>query len=305
MVENKIELFNKFLRKEDDVYIYDIIEGYKEFANTTQILYADLLNAFKNWLLNNNLDLNIDNVEEIIDKYMTYLKSRKRQHSYIVSNRRLLEKVFKIPKKKIRKHRDDTCINKKEPETMTEDEVKKLIEYCSEKINDDILYSCVLIQAFTGIRFDELFHLQIKDLYDLLKESELKIICSKSYSTRTIILPDMAKEIFKKIVSKLVLKNKLDYFLSRPKPVPQNYKRTLYTRYNNLLKQISCTIFDINKRPITTHSMRRAYAVTVYKSCRDPNIARLLMGHQNMTTTMKYLKVDNKELKDKARVVEF
>lgn len=63
----------------------------------------------------------------------------------------------------------------------------------------------------------------------------------------------------------------------------------------NLIKKL-CDDCKIQKN-ITPHSFRRSFATYKYRNDRDLQGLKILMGHENISTTQKYILVDLSELK--------
>lgn len=182
----------------------------------------------------------------------------------------ILKKDFtqiKIPKK-----------DKKLPEVLTKEEVKKLIDAAdSEKTRliVSMLYS-------SGLRVSELVNLKVDDLN--LDERVGWVRKGKGSKDRLFVISEnLARDLREYLVNK---ENK--YVFSKEKP--------LTTR--NIQKIIACLRkkTGINKK-ITPHTLRHSFATHLLESGVDIRKIQFLLGHSSLNTTQIYTHVSQEEIK--------
>ncbi|MEM4703208.1 MAG: tyrosine-type recombinase/integrase [Candidatus Pacearchaeota archaeon] len=167
---------------------------------------------------------------------------------------------------------------KKLPEVLTKEEVKKLIEFAETKKSRLIIQ---LLYA-TGMRVSELVNLKCSDIN--LQEKIGWVRRGKGKKDRAFFLPE-------KLIPEL--ENYLkepgrQYILSKDKP--------LTTRNIQKIIKKAAQKAQINKK-VTPHTLRHSYATHLLESGTDIRLIQTLLGHENLTTTQIYTHVSTEELK--------
>lgn len=174
------------------------------------------------------------------------------------------------------------------------------------------------IASITGLRVSEVLSITLSQLYDLengapcstlhIKKANLK--CGKksnsTVAARYIKLPDY----FKQYVTELI-KHDLEQVKSLSDDDKNNfnvngklsqewakkigklkYIKVSDERIRQLLdKCVACNLPDILGDPISTHSIRKMYAVLAYeKSDKSIATVQAMLGHRNISSTGHYLK---------------
>lgn len=168
---------------------------------------------------------------------------------------------------------------KKLPEVLSKEEIKKLIESAKtrkSRIIVQLLYS-------TGMRVSELVNLKKDDLN--LQERIVIVRKGKGKKDRIVILPEKLIDELKEYMEK----NKDNiYLLSKDKPLtPRNIQK--------IIKKLAIKA-GINKK-VTPHILRHSYATHLLESGVDIRYIQTLLGHENLNTTQIYTHVSKEELK--------
>ncbi|MEM2089496.1 MAG: tyrosine-type recombinase/integrase [Candidatus Pacearchaeota archaeon] len=175
--------------------------------------------------------------------------------------------TLKLPKKE-----------KKLPEVLTKEEVKKLIESAETKKSKliiKLLYS-------TGMRVSELVNLKCNDID--LQERIGWIRKGKGKKDRIFILPEkLIKEL-----EPYVKEPGRQYLLSREKP--------LTTRNIQKIIKLAAKKAGINKK-VTPHCLRHSFATHLLDSGTDIRKIQALLGHESLSTTQLYTHLTTEELK--------
>nr|UFQ87343.1 hypothetical protein [Ulva torta]BBE21031.1 hypothetical protein [Ulva ohnoi] len=102
-----------------------------------------------------------------------------------------------------------------------------------------------------------------------------------------------SKGIFMELTPK-VLKQEMEnstldiYIFSAVKSDKPLSRATVTHEFNNLLKEVP--EFKKEGRRITSHSFRHGYITDIWKTTKDIEIARQIVGHANLDTTQRYVK---------------
>lgn len=168
---------------------------------------------------------------------------------------------------------------KKLPEILTKEEIKRLIESANTKKSKLIiqfLYS-------TGLRVSELVNLKVQNIN--LIEKTGKVTKGKGSKDRMFIL---SEKIVQEIQSYLNEHPQNLYLFSETKP--------LTTRNIQKIIKNAAKAAQINKK-VTPHTLRHSYATHLLESGTDIRIIQTLLGHENLNTTQIYTHVSTEELK--------
>ncbi len=174
----------------------------------------------------------------------------------------------KIPKK-----------DKKLPEVLTKEEVRKLID-SADNIKSRLIISLLYS---SGLRVSELVNLKIEDLN--LQDKTGWVRKGKGNKDRLFTISgNLADEL----IEYLQAHDKNKYILSKEKP--------LTTR--NIQKIIKGTRIrsSINKK-ITPHTLRHSFATHLLEQGTDIRLIQVLLGHSSLNTTQLYTHISSNELK--------
>ncbi len=165
------------------------------------------------------------------------------------------------------------------PEVLTKDEVKKLID-CAETEKSRLI---IALLYSSGLRVSELVNLSVRDLN--LSENSGWVRRGKGSKDRLFMIsPNLAKDIDE------YLKNKADnkYIFSKDKP--------LTTRNIQKIIKGTKTRAEINKK-VTPHTLRHCHATHLLESGVDIRIIQQILGHSSLNTTQLYTHISSEQLK--------
>ena len=168
--------------------------------------------------------------------------------------------------------------DRKLPEVLSKEEVKKIIDSCDNdksRLMLSFLYS-------TGLRVSELVHMKVEDVN--LEEHTGWVRKGKGSKDRLFIMSEsLAQEI------KEYLKEKPGAFLF-------SKEKALTTR--NIQKIIKSTSkrAGISKR-VTPHTLRHSFATHLLEQGTDIRIIQAMLGHASLSTTQIYTHISSDQLK--------
>lgn len=181
----------------------------------------------------------------------------------------------------IKKEFSDVKIPKKEkrlPEVLTKEEVKKLIDTADNQKSRlilSILYS-------GGLRVSELVNLKVSDIN--FEENTGWVRKGKGNKDRIFTLSSsLAQEVKKYLEGR-----ENNYIFSKDKPLTtRNIQKIIYG-----LRKVS----GISKK-ITPHTFRHSFATHLLESGVDIRIIQALLGHSSLNTTQVYTHISSEQLK--------
>lgn len=174
---------------------------------------------------------------------------------------------IKVPKK-----------DKKLPEVLSREEVKKLIDSAEtqkSKLIISFLYS-------SGLRVSELVNLKPSDIH--VEENIGWVRKGKGSKDRMFIL----SESIKKELSEYLKRKDNSYLFSKEKP--------LTTRNIQKIVKLLRTKSGIDKK-VTPHTLRHSFATHLLENGTDIRMIQTLLGHASLNTTQLYTHVSSEQLK--------
>ena len=150
-----------------------------------------------------------------------------------------------------------------------------------------------VILYFTGMRLNEVQELRISDIFDLLKNEEIKIYISKTNSERKLYLT----QGFKKELLKLFNVDDVDL---NDRIITKGANKNNKTGINNIvfIQQVNKYLNDILGSGFTSHSFRQGIITEMGSSSINIKIISEFVGHKNVKTTMGYIKPTNAQIKN-------
>ena len=168
---------------------------------------------------------------------------------------------------------------KKLPEVLTKDEVRRMMELTEtrkSKLILQMLYS-------SGMRVSELVKLKITDLNT--EERIGWVRSGKGKKDRLFVLPEKLIIELKDYIEE---HKENTYLFSKEKPLTT---RNIQKIIKNLSQKA-----EIQKK-VTPHTLRHSYATHLLESGTDIRKIQALLGHENLSTTQIYTHVSTEELK--------
>jgi integrase/recombinase XerD len=167
------------------------------------------------------------------------------------------------------------------PDILSQEEVKRLIDYTSNlkhKLILKLLYGC-------GLRNSELINLMVENID--FEQELIHIKLAKGKKDRFVKLPASIKEELQ-AYSKI---NNSDILFSSQRG------GKLTTKTIQLILKNAAKKAGIKKR-VYPHLLRHSFATHLLESGTDLRIIQKLLGHSDIKTTQIYLKVSNQSIKN-------
>ena len=216
--------------------------------------------------------------EDDVKSYLGDLIENKSKNTTMLAAAALkffFSEVLKQPISSIRVPKKD----KKLPEILTRDEVKKLVDATETKKSRlivSLLYS-------SGLRVSELVHLKPGDFNMADKMGWVRK--GKGSKDRIFVISEtMAKDL-----EEYIKKSNNTYLFSNGKP--------LTTRNIQKIVKLTKSKAGIDKK-VTPHTLRHSFATHLLESGIDIRKIQLLLGHSSIATTQLYTHVSMEELKN-------
>lgn len=265
--------------------------------------YKSLLNVFSRDT--NIYDLNITH-ENIIDwrdvvikrasitTFNTYLRQMKALFNFAIENGCLLENPFKRVKTII--------AYKQHPKTVDGNLIKLALTLCESDFKVGWFWF-IVIQTFysTGIRRKQLVNLKWSDLD--CKNSLLRLSASGSKTKREYFLP------INKVVLDGILKINKKFPTSNPNEqifnitlIDDNFKSHQMTCDNvsNFFQKLS----KLLGVPISAHRLRHTMATKIANNGGNIKDVQVMLGHTNISTTLRYLHPDIERLRKTQKLLD-
>lgn len=283
---NKLsELIIEFLR-------YLLID--KGYSNNTIESYKRDLGKFLEF--NKNKSINkISNND--LKQYIKYLNEQKLNEKSIARNISTLKSFYKflMIEKYVDSNPSDILflpkVKKSLPNTLTEDEVLKLLDI---NLTDNYSYrnkSMLELMYATGLRVSELINLKLQDI-DL--SQDIIRTFGKGSKERVLPIGDYAKEYLEKYIYKYrgsMLKKEASEYLFLNNHGKQITRQGFFKIIKKIAKEKG-----INK-DLSPHTLRHSFASHLLKYGADLRTIQELLGHSDITTTQIYTHITNEELK--------
>ena len=185
-------------------------------------------------------------------------------------------------------------IGRKLPDTLSEDEINKLIDAIDLSTPEgernramlETLYGC-------GLRVSELIGLQISDLY--FEEDFIKVT-GKGDKQRFVPISEINKKyitIYKNQVRvHLKIQKGFDDILFLNRRGKQLTRAMIFTIVKQLAEKIKLT------KTISPHTFRHSFATHLLQNGADLRAIQQMLGHESITTTEVYMHVDRTHLSD-------
>lgn len=235
-------------------------------------------------LMLNHLDKDPKKIkEQDVKNYLAYLISEKKMSTKSVSLVRAAAKfLFEDVLKTININIKTPKIEKKLPEVLTKEEVKRLIDNVSNekhRLMLEFLYS-------TGVRVSELTNLKVGDVDT--NENIVWIRQGKGKKDRMVVLhPKLAQKMKHYIATRNANSN---YVFTN------KYGDKISERMIQKILQQTRIQADIDKT-VTPHTLRHSFATHLLESGENIRKIQELLGHSNLQTTQIYTSISKDELK--------
>jgi integrase len=250
------------------------VEYLEEFLNylRTQTSLSERSIKFYYWLVRKFLaefrEDSLENMNAFIKAYplskfafMYYLRFKNRENEYV-----------KLIKTKTR-------LVEKEGVFLSREKLLKIVE----SIQDDIYRMVALLQYLTGARAHEILKLKKEDFKIENEMLKIKLIGKGGYE-RVVFIPQNYKQIIWQFVS--------NYSREYPflKGENKSLEKLVYNNYIYYYMELKKAAASLGYEKFATHDFRRNFVNDIFSQTQDIRIAKNLIGHARMETTLRYLK---------------
>ena len=270
----------------------------RNLSDNTVSNYIYDLKKLNNFLKQNKITVEPSNINVDIIREFLYHESKKiksRTQGRLISSLNTFfgflvieNKIISNPIKKVSYPKNKYII----PEILSLEEIDKIILQASlnstngerNKAIFELMYSC-------GLRVSELINLKISNLF--FKESLIKVL-GKGNKYRFVPISKIARELVLFYIENIRCNVK----------IKKGYDDSLFLN-NRGMKLSRVMVFLILKKitrelgikkNISPHTFRHSFATHMIQNGADIISIQKMMGHENITTTEKYLNVDKKHL---------
>lgn len=192
----------------------------------------------------------------------------------------------------------------KEPKVMNRKEVADtmLAAKNDSDAKENLFRDMAIIQLMftTGVRRAEVVEIKLEDVN--LKESCI-LIHGKGNKERFVYFNDSTQFILSEYIYSH--RNLLKHAKESQYLFVSNKSDKLNVSTINRIVNANLEKAGVKEKGYTAHSTRKAFATEVYNNTRDIYVVQKLLGHQNATTTARYVGVSNDIKKQAAMAVSF
>jgi len=270
----------------------------RNMSDNTVSNYIYDLKKLNNFIKQNKIAVEPSNINVDIIREFLYHESKKiksRTQGRLISSLNTFfgfliieNKIISNPIKKVSYPKNKYII----PEILSLEEIDKIIFQASlnssngerNKAIFELMYSC-------GLRVSELINLKISNLF--FKESLIKVL-GKGNKSRFVPVSKIARKLVLFYIENIRCNVK----------IKKGYDDSLFLN-NRGMKLSRVMVFLILKKitselgikkNISPHTFRHSFATHMIQNGADIISIQKMMGHENITTTEKYLNVDKKHL---------
>jgi len=278
----------------------DYLRLEKNYSNHTITAYKTDLNNFSQYLVESELNIEIENVDyKIIRLWILKMvnqnisnRSINRKISSLKSFYKFLIKTDTVKVSPLVAH-SPLKQSKKIQVPFSKEEVNNLLDsnYFKDDYNGILKKTIITFFYFTGVRRIELISLKSSNVN--LDSSTLKIMGKRNKERIIPILPKLKKTIINYINSKSknLINSELNlFFLS--KNGKQLSEKFVYRTVNEYFKIVSP---KIKKAP---HVLRHSFATHLINEGADINSVKELLGHTSLSATQVYSHTSMERIKE-------
>lgn len=197
---------------------------------------------------------------------------------------------------------------KKQPKVITEQQASNLLEMRLEKPidgqNKSALwfrdYTILAIFLYTGIRREELTNICLSDV-DLEKRQIL--IHGKGSKQRFVFINDTLTAILSEYLATYRQQIKTAETSKYLLPTGKQDKMCVKT-VNDIINK-AFEMAGIKEQGISAHILRKRFATSVFQGTGDIATTSKMLGHSSPTVTMRYIVIDEQNMRNAANAVNF
>lgn len=281
-LDNKTDEFIKFVKFE------------KGLSENTVLAYKSDINLFLKFLSANKI--NKPDEESIMD-FIFYLKNKGYSNLSIARILASLKSFFKflLKGKYIDKNPFDSMesfkVNKKIPEVLSEDDIKKILEQPDLTIKEGIRDKAILELLYSaGIRVSELVNMELTDI-----NIDEKIIRCFGKGAKERLVP-IGDYVIDAVKNYLKIRKKISSAFSNYLFITRLGKKFTRTGIWKIIKKYAKSAGILKN--VYPHIFRHSFATHLLKGGADLRSVQEMLGHSDISTTQIYTHVDRSHLKN-------
>lgn len=189
-------------------------------------------------------------------------------------------------------------IAEKEPVYLTEEECIQLLKTIVRRAKPPVKerdMAMIVLFLHTGLRVSELVNLKLVNVD--LRERQMKITRKGNKEQYLHLNKETVEVLAKYLVTRPQASNGRFFVGTKGQNLGRNYVYGRIRRYLNLA--------GINKGKQGPHLLRHTFCTRLHRKGVDLLVIKGLAGHQSLATTMRYIKIENKEEMEAVDKLEF
>ncbi len=165
--------------------------------------------------------------------------------------------------------------------------------FSSNRHTDKTLGLVIYTGVVTGLRINDILDLRSENLVPDIDGLHIKLIQQKGKVPFNKLVSKRLDDMLGEYISLNLITDEGDNHIFVNKNTGTKFTtHWVNKRFTNLKKQLNW----LEDKTFSTHSLRKTYAMTIYKYYGNDIVkARDALGHKSITTTQKYLNLDKKE----------
>lgn len=188
----------------------------------------------------------------------------------------------------------------KQAKTLNETELKRLLVVIDAGKHAPRNRCAVMLSFLAGLRVGEIAQLLISDVFTaegaIKDQIVLKAAYTKTSETRTIFVGKRLRYELERY------KRSFTTLPASQKPLLQSQKRTAFSP-NTLCQLFSQLYRRAGIDGASSHSGRRSFITKLAHSGVSPKVIMTLAGHKHLTTTQRYIDVNDEMLKAAVEII--
>ncbi|CCV63770.1 predicted integrase [Alteracholeplasma palmae J233] len=176
--------------------------------------------------------------------------------------------------------------------TIENNILRKILKYTlslpDNKRNGLMKKTAVVLLTYTGVRMNELINIEVKNID--FEKRELLLTTTKNGKARKTYIHDDAISILKKAVDDAIGKRRKLLLWNNTFNKPMTQKAVTYFIESLKIK------FNLDK--LHPHMFRHYFGTTLLDNGVNIKVVQELMDHKNLSTTQKYLHVNDRKKKE-------
>lgn len=188
----------------------------------------------------------------------------------------------------------------KQAKVISANEMKRLLAVVETGKHSARNRIAIMLSYFAGMRVGEIAALKNSDVFDkdfnVKDQIQLKAVYTKGNKARTVFVSEKLK---KEIVRFQVSRNET---LNSSSPFIITQKNTAFSA-NTLCQLFGKLYSDAGIDGASSHSGRRSFITKLAHNGISPKVIMTLAGHQHLTTTQRYIDVNDKMMREAVEII--